>query len=153
MYERYSDEITDETRRIWLGRREEARKERARLEEKEKAQAIAQIEGRIKEAKLRLRSAEMWEGKARANLASMEASYKLTLDEIQSVGPAKAWEKRKRRMCWGSYESLMDEKLRKGEEIQRQTETLRKYEEEREAIQGEIFGEETKLGMLKDSWA
>jgi hypothetical protein len=91
---------------------------------------------------------EIWLGNSRENLASMEASYKLTLEEIERAGPAKAWGKRKRGMGRGSDESLIDEKRRKGEEIQSLTEGLRRCEEERDAILAEIAVDEEKLNKL-----
>jgi hypothetical protein len=57
-YERYSDAIADEARKIWLERKEEARKEAARFEEEKKGQEISQLKGRTKAAEARLQMEE-----------------------------------------------------------------------------------------------
>jgi hypothetical protein len=139
MYERCSDEITDEARRIWLGRKEEARKEEARQAEERNPDR----QKRVKSFKLRLRVAEMGLENARKILEGSEEGYQRIQEDIERVGPAKAWEAN----SWGI--SLIDLKFQKREVIQSQRVSAERHEKEREGILAEISADEEKLKNLK----
>jgi hypothetical protein len=122
MYERYSDEITDEARRIWLGRKEEKRKEQARIEEEKRAaeariaaqkkvEEINQTKADIVRAKRKIQDA-MRDLKDLNKVLEEKSKFQAETDaEIKKVGFPQA-KVRNVPQRWGSPESLDEKKSR-----------------------------------------